>query len=504
MPASTARHYTVKEWQNLNEEKARARLAQRELGQEERETRLKTIGAYSLGAIPDWTQMGLDVLSHVLVAQRVDVPYTSDEWIEAFGGDSEDWMAPFLAPEPGKVVTGTGKALKGMFLGAVAAKELGFSGAIQTAKKLLNNGTNKNDIKRATGVVFGADGEARFFYPMNKIEYDFSAFDTNYHTRALAASGTDTDGWATVRVPLTSVAKGEDFDTLVKAYPELKGVKVARHARVKDGKLQWRVYDREDGIVGWYDKGLQEIGTTVPQDKADLLNRNMAHEIQHVIQKLEGFQGGSNRLIFDDEVTRYLQADLMDLVNRNPDEAKSILQGARANYIKYVRRRTGDEPAKSYAEYLADELGLVIKGDENYQKDFVNKLDNIIRAFANGDDQLARLEAQQLAENAPLYEDAVRAMIASVIDEDETDWIWSANTNDLMWVLRNDEVGMADWSEKWYRTSAGEVEARVSGNYWGMTREQFDAMSADEVQALEDVARETQRVTETREDVYLQ
>jgi hypothetical protein len=142
---------------------------------------------------------------------------------------------------------------------------------LRVAEEMWGAGKDTNAIWRTTGWERGADGKWRYELP--DMEIDEDKVDT-------------ADGDYRYMGTLGDLAKDNE---LFDAYPELKDVEVQIAERV----LPWSpagAYDREENklYVYWksdYEK--QHIGSTI------------AHEVQHVIQELEGFTRGSNKEVFE-------------------------------------------------------------------------------------------------------------------------------------------------------------------------------------------------------------
>lgn len=134
--------------------------------------------------------------------------------------------------------------------------------ALSTAQELERQGMDVNAIRRQTGWYRGMDGKWRF-------EIDDSGM-AELQSLTEAARGAQ------------GPAKLGDYmqhDALFAAYPELKEVNV-------------RFEDLTDGEQGSYDRRTNTI--TLDRKMKNAHQDTMIHEVQHVIQKTEGFTGGSN------------------------------------------------------------------------------------------------------------------------------------------------------------------------------------------------------------------
>ena len=266
-------------------------------------------------------------------------------------------------------------------------------------KAALTDNEMKDVRKYNSARVRGDEAEMRRLYEQNAEKYG------NVFTDYVAALD-----WAReFSVQVSDGIRLGDFlkhDALFEAYPRLKGVEL-------------RFEKLDDGTRGAYNR--EENSITLDSSLRNAPESTLIHEIQHAIQNIEGFAGGSSPEYWarreyenDDFVTERLQ--------REYDRTLNGLSRAEQN--KYIR----------YTE-LEGELERLFLSDEN----------------SEDGKRYAKLEAEQDALYEELYPNQ-----------------WFRDLLDLNRRM-NDAPGEY---RKMYRNTAGEIEARDTAERRNMTAEE--------------------------------
>ena len=173
-------------------------------------------------------------------------------------------------------------------------------------------------IKMATGWERGADGKWRYEMPDAKIKDTMDVggghIVKRYEDDMLWNGG--------------KLSKVIDAPELFKAYPQLKDVRIDTDAIMNDMPSN-----------GEYNSKTNTI--TIHADELKYMNSILNHEIQHVIQDIEGFaKGGSPRLVRGevkkrfDEVTKQIKQLRAE---GKEDEAKALIEKNRGLYNAYQK-----------------------------------------------------------------------------------------------------------------------------------------------------------------------
>ena len=189
---------------------------------------------------------------------------------------------------------------------------------LSVARKMEEEKKDAKAIKMATGWERGADGKWRYEMPDAKIKDTMNVggghIVKRYEDDMLWNGG--------------KLSKVIDAPELFKAYPQLKDVRIETDAIMNDMPSN-----------GEYNSKTNTI--TIHADELKYMNGILNHEIQHVIQDIEGFaKGGSPRLVRGEvkkklnEVTkqiRQLRAEGKE------DEAKALVEKNRGLYNAYQK-----------------------------------------------------------------------------------------------------------------------------------------------------------------------
>lgn len=228
-------------------------------------------------------------------------------------------------------------------------------GRLQNAETMERNGASPEEIWKETGWMRGPDHKWRFEIPDNLDKIHFPN-DQGTHTL------------------------GEIYDNpaLYEAYPDLHQLNV----RTEDAKSSKD--KRVRGANGYVDEdGTIVIDKNLSEDEA---KTTLVHEIQHAIQKREGFSRGGNKEMakkyISDTIDR-LSMDLMDVEFKDP-KAKEYMDLA-------------EEIANSF--YETDVIGSLTK-----IKDLTEKRKKLLESLPEGE----RKELSTIERDINLLEDAMK------------------------------------------------------------------------------------------------
>ena len=156
---------------------------------------------------------------------------------------------------------------------------------------------------------------------------------------------------------LTNLGKGEfmlyevlgENDSLFKEYPQLRSVRFT--IKPYKGSKTLGGYNRLNNTIKVVDfRGLFE------NDKGEGTASTVAHEIQHIIQSLEGFARGGNALMQDPNKARN-KGEIIEKMTKNLDDRESALKtlyNARNEVSDKMRDWYDTHPDASYEDALND------------------------------------------------------------------------------------------------------------------------------------------------------
>lgn len=155
---------------------------------------------------------------------------------------------------------------------------------LEVAKQMESANRPAQDIKSATGWEVGADGKWRYEYPDIELKDDIADdFDVLFYL----AENARNQG---IRVrplelyPPTPLNQIVDFGKLEDAYPYIDEITFTVNPNLGGAAAVFRT-----------DKNLIEFGPdAIKNEGIEGFRRTLIHEIQHYVQKQEGFEGGSN------------------------------------------------------------------------------------------------------------------------------------------------------------------------------------------------------------------
>ena len=218
---------------------------------------------------------------------------------------------------------------------------------LELAKNLEQTGTDAATIRRATGWEKGIDGKWR-------AELNDKKTSIKKKYSRISVLNSDKSGIFTEPIPLKDIM---DNDELFRAYPELKDYSITFY--------NFDYYDTDRGADGFHTPGRKLIGIavdpTVPittiaggnrgmlpmrfdterrnsnqkgvDYQLDIIKSSLVHEVQHIIQRIEGFDTGGNL------ETAWGQsiAELRTRVSSNPAFTQLNPQ-SQEKYLEKIRR----------------------------------------------------------------------------------------------------------------------------------------------------------------------
>ena len=317
---------------------------------------------------------------------------------------------------------------------------------LSVARKMEEEKKDAKAIKMATGWERGADGKWRYEMPDAKIKDTMNVggghIVKRYEDDMLWNGG--------------KLSEVIDAPELFKAYPQLKDVRIETDAIMNDMPSN-----------GEYNSKTNTI--TIHADELKYMNSILNHEIQHVIQSIEGFdRGGSPRLVRGEikkrlaEVTkqiRQLRAEGKE------DEAKAIVEKNRGLYNAYqanddynsykslagevearnVQERmnmTPDERRKTLAESTED----VARKDQIFLG--VGNTKFSLRGSTPYDKQMEEWkEKNHLEKDAAPMEKPIKQDDENIFDYMNRMVEWTRNQN--LWKTAPKQTGFQDALAKW-------------------------------------------------------
>lgn len=252
---------------------------------------LRNYAAITAGVIPDLLQMGADTLAHLMVARSPEVPFTSEELAEKFGGDPNhpSFFVNSFAPTP----TGALKATKAGIMGAIGIKNMGMEELASQADNLLARGGDELTVFNKTGVYRDSDGALRMWRTDKDLSVDMTGLEHDALQRL--APRLKPGQINTLHLPLPEIIKDDD---LYKAYPQLRDYQFGFAAHIdENGVVKLGHSDPSYATRGAFNPDKRRF-TSFLSDPAEVRD-NAVHEIQHAIDEIEGFAFGDNPAVYD-------------------------------------------------------------------------------------------------------------------------------------------------------------------------------------------------------------
>lgn len=307
-------------------------------------------------------------------------------------------------------------------------------------------------IKMATGWERGADGKWRYEIADTKLN---DMMDVDGKGKMVKRHKEDML-WTSGKLGEVVVAP-----ELFKAYPKLKDVRLETDSIMNNLPSN-----------GEYNAKTNTI--TIHADELKYLNSILNHEIQHVIQDLEGFaQGGDSK---------HIRKVLERMINEN-QEASDYAKDKLKEWVTLTM--AADRLSDLYKQYInSDNEWLKNKAIESYW-DAMNELDNNEQSTLTNDypDGTAR----EIAESGYHVDEAEKELRRLAKETKES--IPEGNNSALDLVSKLTDALENNDDYNLYRKLGGEVEARNVQSRMGMSPEERRKTLAEET---EDVARKDQ------------
>ena len=399
----------------------------------------RNYAAITAGIVPDLVQMGGDALAHLLVARSPDIPFTSEKLADTFGGDPNhpSFFVNSFAPTP----TGAIKTTKAGFMGAIGIKNMGYEKLAARAEELIKKGGDELTIFNKTGIFRDTDGTMRMFKSDKDLTINMRGLDDDKLQRwADVAAGSP--GQQTV---VTGFFPDMiDDPELFKAYPQLKEYKFGFAVYLDDAGTV-RIGDKQGrGIRGEFDKKNKRV-TTYLSDPVEV-KKNLAHEIQHAIDEIEGYSHGDNPDVYykivdewyDNVVERSIfkafkdgaidYERLVDGAPLSPDEQQTIYKLMEDNMIPQTTE-------------AFEGLRREVRGLASLAEEFYFDIDGLLAAsIANG----AKARAKIKGFTVPLVESGVMT------------------AEEAVGIMSLGPQGLRSLAYEKYYTNPGEVRARLA------------------------------------------
>jgi len=355
----------------------------------------------------------------------------------------------------GAEVKEMGDALQLQIIGENAQLSQEVKENLSVAKAMEKNNMSPKEIRLATSWQKGTDGKWR--YEIGDIEAKVKISNSlfNYFSKIIKRAR----GLKTNEALLSDFL---NYPELFNSYPQLKNIKV-----ILDDKIS--------STLGSFNPKTNTITLNTSERSLDSLEikGTLLHEVQHAIQKIEGFASGGSIALAENIILPKALKDKQERLDKLFEKFNAITKSV-------------DEKLKKIEGY-----------DFNIYKRLNEKYSNIIeQEYAKGNykfnphtkeeqkilDDNAKLSESIYAENrkrtAPLTKEIVK--LQKEIQEGKKNFLNSMS-----------EEQRSNLTEQTYRALAGEVEARNVEERMGMTRQERREKS---LQETEDVAREQQVV----------
>lgn len=281
-------------------------------------------------SIYDFENMSEDEIERLLTEEIAADAYAGLNW---FSGDAPvqeavraetERNAPARRAEAQQETTGPPGKATAAGIGARTAD----SAALRRAEALEKSGTDNETIRQETGWYRGMDGQWRF-------EIDDSKIKLRYE--ATAENGRET-------IPnYTTLGNLIDAPELFAAYPDMRNMDVV-------------FQDLNNGAYGAYNRQFDSIDLSrkLKSSQYDLLD-TLTHEIQHAVQKREGFTRGTNPTYWSRKLENGFDS-------RTTSQKKRSAQLAE----KYNQLKSADPQLMKAVEELEDMTPTVPRGEVDW------------------------------------------------------------------------------------------------------------------------------------------
>lgn len=266
------------------------------------------------------------------------LPPDSPGGLEGYGHVFE--AAGAMVFGPATFATKVAKGTLGSFAGVGAKTHNAYKE--MRAEELLAKGASPEEVWKKTGLFKGLDEKWRFEIPSQKANLTAAA-DT---IRTIPSHIFEKSSPTGVIGNLENVLHHPE---LYKAYPELKDMKVAL---VRDKTAKW--WGEFDPSIDKITINLESVGKgrrgNVPP--AEVVKRILLHEVQHMIQKKEGFFPGTNEV----DVMKDLSVALMGRVNA----AMALRKEGKITKEEFIRRLDVIKNATNLVKPIQPQVGKAL------------------------------------------------------------------------------------------------------------------------------------------------
>jgi len=271
------------------------------------------------------------------------VPGNSEQIAKFIGGDPEHLsmlatglVTPGLGEFAGFAKL-TGASVLGM--GAVTSNKIG------NLKEFLAKADSvpayDKTLWKETGWYKGEDGEPRFYLSDANAKINMSRIENDSRVKGILKEALENNEG---RVSKLTFRLGDilEHEQLYEAYPQLRNMKLNMNLGVQQDTptvLEF-VYPEGKHVKGstsMFGKNIVDNITTKNNKNMDELMETVLHEVQHVIQQVEGFAQGGNPADVANSLNNYEFAsvmtevmDLIDLGDEAPDDLYNALMQAGA------------------------------------------------------------------------------------------------------------------------------------------------------------------------------
>ena len=219
---------------------------------------------------------------------------------------------------------------------------------LRVAREMEGKKVGPKTIKVATGWERGADGKWRYEIPDGKLKMTFDA---------ITSLPMSSDNLYTEDILLKDILDNKD---LFSAYPELNETKIVFYDPIKQQEPTYKIegFTSDKGrtiAIGVRktqsgDGGLFPLLRTRGADTIDAVTSVLSHEIQHLIQRAEGFADGGNK---EDVWRGLIENKILEFKER--DWYQTASQSGQRQVASNVLNKEGKDPVSEYRK-LAGEV----------------------------------------------------------------------------------------------------------------------------------------------------
>jgi len=263
-----------------------------------------------------------------------DIPGTSEHIGEFLGADTKSgaFLASAFANPEGALLKGAAVG-KAMVIGARALEDV-TQGTLASAKGMERLGRNTDDIWKETG-WYKQDDDWKFI-----LSDEGSVVHGDKVKDLLAGKAARVGEGGTISGTLGSLFQ---HDALYKAYPQLRDVPVhfdfIRVADDVDGKAVFEMSStRQRSISGQTATTLSGPEVTIFKTDGDLGRETLLHEVQHLVQEIEGFERGASSTKWMNRINAASDAHADQIITRDIASGKINLDNIfkEETYYKYL------------------------------------------------------------------------------------------------------------------------------------------------------------------------